>query len=121
MEEAVVRLREMQEELSNFKNLLDSVGWKRLMEVADGQLETRMPSVLEKVDNLLMVTGKEFEKGEMAGINLFMQLPGIAVESLTADIDTLEKELDYGDGSRTSGDPGDGDRDTGSLYEPAAP
>lgn len=117
MEEVEVRLREMQEELSNYKSLVDSVGWKNLMVVAEDQNKLRMPSILSKVPNLLEITEKEFEKGEVSGITLFMQLPGIVIEGITAKIDQLEEELGYDDAERTT----DADGSGRELFEPATP
>ena len=45
--------------------------------------------------DLQSVLTNEYEKGEIAGIRLFMQLPGIAIEQITADIEKVERELGY--------------------------
>lgn len=111
VEDREARLREMREELSNFKALIENIGWKKLMVVADGQLKTRLPSILEKNENLLTITGKEFEKGEMAGITLFTQLPGIAIEGLQTEIEALEEQIENESGTRKP-DNGSGDGDT---------
>lgn len=117
MEEVEVRLREAQEALVNFSSLIDSLGWKRLMEIADGQMKLRMPSVLGKTENLLELPGKEYEKGEIAGIELFTRLPEIAIEGLKQDINELEEKLGYVEGERTDSgtdDDGDGSFDGGA-------
>ncbi|UCE50136.1 MAG: hypothetical protein JSW47_08235 [Phycisphaerales bacterium] len=115
MEDREALLREMQEEYSNFKMLIDNVGWDRLMIVAEKQIENRMPSALDKTESLLSILTNEYEKGEIAGIRLFMQLPGIAIEQIKADIEKIERELGYERAERTS-DGTDGD---GADFEPA--
>jgi hypothetical protein len=102
VEEVEVRLREAQEALANFTSLIESLGWKRLLEIADGQLKNRMPAALSKTENLLELPGKEYEKGEIAGIDLFMRLPDIAIEGLKEDIKELEEKLGYVEGERTT-------------------
>lgn len=104
MEDVEARLRALQEEQSNLKALIDNLGWKRLMEIADGQLKNRMPSILEKTENFLELPGKEYEKGEMAGINLFTRLPGIAIEGLEQDIKQLEGQIDATGRDRSTDD-----------------
>lgn len=117
MEDQEVRLRELQEELSNQRSLLENVGWRELMQTAQEQLKLRLPTVLSKTDNLLETLGKEFEKGEIAGIELFCSLPGVRMVSLEEDIDKLEKELGYDDGERTTDDTDSG----AGAFEPAVP
>ena len=103
MDEVEVRLREAQEALSNFRSLVESVGWQKMKQIADGQLKLRMPSAIGKMESLLEVPKKEFEKGEIAGIDLFMRLPEIAIEGLINDINELEEKLGYVEGERTAG------------------
>ena len=101
MEDQEVRLRELQEECSNYRELQEHIGWVKLMEIAEGQVELRLPAVLDKLDNLLEATGQEYEKGVIQGIKLFSQLPGIQIESLEQDINLAEKELENEPGDRT--------------------
>lgn len=119
MEEAEERLRALQEELSSLQELRETVGWKELMKIAEGQLKLRLPGILTKTENILETIGKEFEKGEVAGIELFCSLPGIRVESIKQDMDKLEKELGYAPGERT--DTGEGGDDRDPLFEGDAP
>ena len=103
MEDVEVRLREAQEVLSNYAGLVESLGWKQLMTVADGQLTNRLPSILAKTENFLELPGKEYEKGEVSGINLFMKLPEVVIEGLRAEIKHLEEQLGYDEAERTDG------------------
>lgn len=108
------RLRGLQEEYSNQKSLLEHVGWQELMLTAADQLQGRLPSALSKTENLLEILPKEFEKGEIAGIELFCGFPGIRMAALEDDINKLEEELGYDDRKRAS-DGSDGeDRDSDS-------
>jgi hypothetical protein len=119
VENLEARLRELQEEFSNCKALVDHVGWKELMQTADEQVKLRIPSALGKVDNLFEVTAKEFEKGEISGIELFKALPSIRMEALEQDIMAIEKELEYDTAERTtSTEDGSGDAE-GDFVGPA--
>ena len=117
MEDLEVRLRALQEERSNLKSLLEHPGWKWLDSLAEQQITNRMPSILTRTESLLEVTGSEFDKGEIAGIQLFRQIAGITIQSLEEEIEQLEKDLSYDDGERTGVD-GDGDATDGE-FEPA--
>jgi hypothetical protein len=110
-----VRLRGLQEESSNLKALIDNLGWKELEKIADEQVKLRIPSALGKLENVLEVTKVEFEKGEIAGIQLFVQLPGMRIEAVAEEIAGLEEELGYDDAERSAG-PDDGN---GDHFEPA--
>lgn len=59
--------------------LLKSQGWARLSSIAEAQVKTRTAGVLapRKLGNEFE---QEFQKGEISGIRLFMQLPSISVE-----------------------------------------
>jgi len=109
------RLRGLQEELSGIENLLQVPGWAELMEIAQGQLQLRLPAVLTKTENILEIVGKEFDKGVISGIELFCSLPAIRAEALKQDIATVEKELGYAAGERTNDGGNDGEDDGGSF------
>lgn len=111
------RLRVLQEEYSKLQALTDNLGWKDLETLADEQVKLRIPSALGKVDNLLEITKKEYEKGEIAGIQLFTQLPGIRLEAIRLEMAQLEEELGYDRAERTD-DGSDGDSDGGD-FKPA--
>jgi hypothetical protein len=115
-----VHLRVAQEEYSNLKSLVDHPGWKLVLEYAKGQIESRSPGIFTKLENILLVTAQEFEKGEVAGIQLFSKIPGIVIADLEEKIVAFEKELGYATGERTRDDGSDdrGTDDGGGLYEP---
>lgn len=121
MESREVRLRALQEEVSGIKSLLEHSGWKWLDNVAAQQIENRMPRLLQKMENLLSITEVEYEKGEVSGIYLFRQLPGITIESLEQEIRELEENIenDYrsgtASGSGSSG--GDAERTSGGSTD----
>lgn len=116
-----VRLRELQEEWSDFKSLLEHPGWKYLDEIAKTQITNRYPSALGRLDNFLDLPGQEFDKGEISGIELFRRIPSVRVESLEEDIQNLEEQLQYDRNERTSPDgteDGDDFGDTSGDFEP---
>lgn len=119
-EDLEAHLRGLQEEYSSLKELLETVGWTEIVQIAHEQLKLRMPGALSKTENILEVFGKEFEKGEIAGIELFISLPGIRLEALLNDISNTEEELGYDDNERTASDGGStGDDD--DTFVPAVP
>lgn len=77
--------------LSDLKDLVKSRGWARLSSIAEAQKQTRNATVLKPGGG----DDKEFMKGEIAGIALFMRLPEIAIENLQQQ---LERE-DASDGT----------------------
>ena len=118
MEDLEAHLRELQEELSNVKSLVDHIGWNGLMVFAKEQVALRTPGVLGRMESLLLLSGQEFDKGEISGIHLFCNLPEVRVESLEQDIVAIEEELGYDREERTSSG-GDGDTEvSGGAFEP---
>lgn len=108
MEDLEAHLRELQEELSNVRTLIDHVGWNELMTFAQEQVKLRTPGVLGRMNSLFDIVGQEFDKGEISGIHLFCNLPAVRVESLEQDILGIEEELGYDRDSETSGGDGGG-------------
>ncbi len=102
MEQEEAQLRVLQEERSNLLELTKTVGWIELMKIGAEQLALRLPGALSKTENIGQILGKEFEKGEIAGIELFCSLPKIRIASLDEDINKLEGELGYESGERTN-------------------
>jgi len=93
------------------------------MEFADEQLLNRMQAANGKTENLLEVLTKEYERGEISGIQLFCRMPGVYQAALEEDINTLEEELEYAPGERTISDDGRDDSGSGNTdggdFEPA--
>ncbi len=123
MDDQEARLRGLQEELSNVNSLVDHVGWKELMVFAQEQVALRVPGVLGKMESLFDFPSQEFEKGEIAGIQLFCNLPAVRKESLEQDIGSIEEELDYDSSERTTSGDGDasevsGGTEDGGAFEP---
>lgn len=90
-------LREMQEELATLRKLIESPGWKRVMAIADSQIQNRFTSIIrtpgKTMDGLIE---KEYANGEVAGIELFQRLPEIQVETLKQ---TIDEELKVREGT----------------------
>lgn len=89
--------REYQGALIDFKDLIVTKGWKRLLEIGKAQRKFRMQNVclnpLEKLDGAL---GQEFMKGEYAGMGILMAIPETEIdkfeELLKADPKTAKEE-----------------------------
>lgn len=84
--EEVVEEASQEEVLADLRDLVKSRGWARLSSIAKAQIATRNTNVLKplKGDGIYE---QEFQKGEIAGIQLFMQLPDISIESLRQQLE----------------------------------
>lgn len=86
-EEREQDLRELQEERFSLTELQKTAGYSWLMGVATSQAEARKQSIflrpLKSVDEAFE---QEYQKGEIAGIELFMRLVDIRVAELTEEI-----------------------------------
>lgn len=122
MEDREERLREMQEEFNKLSSLVEHAGWKHLQKIAEGQCKNREPEVFRASDGIGALLKKEFNCGEVAGIRLFMQLPGIALESLKQELDEAEESLEN---DRGKPEPvptaGGASADDGGDFEPSTP
>lgn len=87
------RRSEVAADLHTWRSLTKSVGWQRLMAVAQGQVNERGLILRAPLPNMDACLGQEFAKGEITGIELFQQLPEIEIERLESERDSLTKEL----------------------------
>lgn len=85
------------------QDLLKSVGWARLSELANAQIEARRNMILAPEHEKPQVNGKpvteEFLKGEISGIRSFLQLPEVLVETTSEVIKSQEKVNEHGNES----------------------
>lgn len=72
-----------------YRNLVRSEGWVRLVEIANQQIINRNNLLKEPAKGLDGAFANEFQKGEVAGIDLFVRLPSIQVLVLEQDIREL--------------------------------
>lgn len=122
-QKAEIRLRELQEELSDWKSLLEQRAVKRWLELAREQMENRKQAVflnpLESLDNSLR---QEFQKGEISGIYLFSRIPEIQVAALESDIEKYEEAIENATGRETRDDEressADDEREFGDFEPP---
>ena len=80
-------------ERSLFRDLTNSPGWKALMEIAEGQRIVRSNKIILTPCSMDRVSEQEFEKGEVAGILLFINMPETAIEGLSEEIDEWKVKL----------------------------
>jgi len=80
------------------------------MEIANAQMETRKQSVfLTPLKSLDETLAQEYQKGEIAGIHLFMNLAEVRINELRTTISLLTKELEYESSDETNVSEFDGD------------
>lgn len=91
--ELEAKFSDVSDELSVWQGLISLDAWERLMVVATGQVTSRVPMLRQPISGVDAAFEQEFVKGEMAGIELFQNLPHTEVERLKAERDRLEKEI----------------------------
>lgn len=92
--------RDYESALLDFKAMLKTKGWKRLLEIGKGQQEVRKHSViltpLKLIDDAL---SQEFMKGEYAGIGLLLAIPETEISKFEELIKLNKVEEDDKDGN----------------------
>lgn len=80
------------------EDLVSSPGWDVLKEIADGQVAARRNRVmLTPVSTNYSVETEQFEKGEVAGVLLFLDMPQTAIEGLIDEIEMMREREDMTD------------------------
>jgi hypothetical protein len=77
-----------------FRDLLKSPAWDRLVKICNQQAENRIADVLMQATGLDSLIKVEYEKGIRAGIVSVVQLPALIIESLDNDIETLSSQIE---------------------------
>ena len=80
----------LRDQISDLSQLVRSRGWARLASIAEAQAKTRTANVLSAGGG----DEKEFQKGEIAGIRLFMQLPETALANLKQQLEEEQRNDD---------------------------
>ena len=93
-------LTEATEVRQEFRDLLKSPAWVRLVKIIEAQAEHRMSDVLCPAQGFDSLVKMEYEKGVRAGMLLAIRLPLSIIENLDIDIEQLQGEI---------GDTADGD------------
>ena len=77
-----------------FRDLLKSPAWDRLVKIVEQQAANRVSDVLMQATGLDSLIKIEYEKGIRAGLILAIQLPALIIESLDNDIEALSATLE---------------------------
>ena len=86
-EKELTQLEEARRTVALFQELVQSQAWVELRKVADAQIHNRRSAYLKgplKAD--VSIYQQQFELGEAAGIELFFNIPAIALEAAKAII-----------------------------------
>jgi hypothetical protein len=79
---------------NEWRALVESAGWKRLCEVAGGQVAARVDiNGRSRSKGLEDVFEREFSAGEVSGIELFMRIPATVVEQLEEEVQSLFEDM----------------------------
>ena len=86
-------LRKTQRE---FQELTKSQGWAQLVEYAEKQIAHRRVGLDMQSDGLDKCIANEFVKGEVAGIQLFINIPAVVIEDFESQLDEIKEEVNDG-------------------------
>lgn len=85
----------LQAELLKVNRLLESDGYKWLMDIGNQQLSNRLSlAILVPPEGADDMVKKTYELGECAGLKLLMSLTEVQKDQLETDIRNLNRELD---------------------------
>lgn len=88
-QEEQVEVRDLQEELSKLRSLKTQTGFFYLMKIAEIQVKERTDQlILSPLATMDAVLGQEYQKGEIAGIKLFVEFTDIRIRDLEEQIET---------------------------------
>lgn len=82
--------------MREFQELIKSPGWAQLVDYAEKQMNARRINVEGPSGGLDGCITQEYEKGEIAGIRLFLNIPAVAMEQFTEQLEELKKEMNDG-------------------------
>ena len=81
-------LADLHEDLRAFSQLRESLGWRRLKEIAEVQLQTRVrDSVYAPPKGLMDLITRTYTNGECSGMLILLGLPELMIDSLKMDIE----------------------------------
>jgi len=80
--------RSLREIVAMFNDLQQHAGWKRLQEILEEQVNSRIQTLLSISEDQ---RSQDFTRGEINGIRTVMRYPQLCIESAQVDID-IRKE-----------------------------
>lgn len=84
-------LRDLQEELSIFRTLVEHPGYKRLMEIAASQIQARMMEFMAPVQNQEGLIKQEFNKGVVTGLRIMTEMVSYHTATMKSLMEREEK------------------------------
>jgi hypothetical protein len=93
-EELEVEAREVADQISIWRSLIESPGWKRFEETVSGQMSAHRARLNTPLESLDKVPEQEFMKGELSRAGLLLGLPETQLEILKAQAEHLQKEME---------------------------
>jgi len=76
-----------------FQELLNSPGWEQLDKYAEKQIQHREIGLHTQATGLDSIISNEFVKGEIAGIQLFLNIPSAVIRDYTEQIDEIREDI----------------------------
>ena len=111
---AQVELDQLLTASREFRDLVETPGWKRLVRIMESQQTVRANNILmEDITDMNGIIANLVNKGERKGIGLVLAFPQIAIEGMEGDIKILRAQVvanhEAGIGFDDSDDSGDFD------------
>jgi hypothetical protein len=96
-----IREDNVQEELDQlltaskeFRDLIETPGWRRLVRIMEAQQTVRANSILmEDISDMNGIIANLANKGERKGIGLVLAFPQVAIEGMEGDIKILQAQV----------------------------
>lgn len=77
-----------------FRDLVETPGWKRLVRIMESQQTVRANSILmEDISDMNGIIANLVNKGERKGIGLVLAFPQVAIEGMEGDIKILQAQV----------------------------
>jgi hypothetical protein len=88
-----LHLQDLRGQLYEWTSLIQNPGWKHLAEIAKKQADFRTGQALRSPIQITEILSREFQIGEAAGIDLFINLPETEISRLQAEIDAITSRI----------------------------
>lgn len=86
-------MEELRQIVREFRELLNSPGWGRLVEYGEGQINGRVGSKVAPVEGLDHMIKNAITDAEVEGVRLFLKLPELAIEDFESQLTELKEEV----------------------------
>lgn len=90
-------MEDLRQIVREFRELLNSPGWARLVDYGDGQVNGREGSKVLPAQSLDHMIHNATTDAEVSGIRLFFKLPELAIADFESQLEELKEEVKDGE------------------------